>query len=102
MILQYKGRKTRNEMKSLPYVKCVIEKKGEEVQKPNDKEKIRRFLRERDLKKHLKGKTSIDGFEINDQNNDTVCHFCFFFYFSASSEIRIRRFRIYPITDASI
>ena len=31
MILQYKGRKTRNEMKSLPYVKCVIEKKGVET-----------------------------------------------------------------------
>jgi len=27
--------------------------------KPTDKEKIRRFLRERDLKKHLKGKSSI-------------------------------------------
>ena len=39
----------------------------EKIVEPN-KEKIRRFLRERDLKKHLKGKTSIDGSEINDQN----------------------------------
>jgi hypothetical protein len=35
---------------------------------PNDKEKIRKFLRERDLKKHLKGKTSIDGLGIDGQN----------------------------------
>jgi carboxyl-terminal processing protease len=45
-----------------------IKKNNDEANKePNEKEKIRKFLRERDLKKHLKGKTSIDGSEINDQ-----------------------------------
>ena len=36
---------------------------------PAGKEKIRRFLRERDLKKHLKGKTSIEGTENDDLKN---------------------------------
>ena len=45
----------------------VKKNNDEKIVEPN-KEKIRRFLRERDLKKHLKGKTSIDGSEINDQN----------------------------------
>ena len=45
----------------------VNKNNDEKIVEPN-KEKIRRFLRERDLKKHLKGKTSIDGSEINDQN----------------------------------
>ena len=35
-----------------------------------EKEKVRRFLRERDLKKHLKGKTSIDGSENNKNSNN--------------------------------
>ena len=38
--------------------------------KPTEKEKIRRFLRERDLKKHLKGKTSIEGSENNEQKKN--------------------------------
>jgi len=38
--------------------------------KPTEKEKIRRFLRERDLKKHLKGKTSIEGSENSEQKKN--------------------------------
>jgi len=38
--------------------------------KPTEKEKIRRFLRERDLKKHLKGKTSIEGSENNEHKQN--------------------------------
>jgi len=43
------------------------EKIKEEAKNPTEKEKIRRFLRERDLKKHLKGKTSIEGSEKDNQ-----------------------------------
>ena len=43
--------------------KSIIKNKekniNDKTKKPTDKEKIRRFLRERDLKKHLKGKNSI-------------------------------------------
>lgn len=39
----------------------ITEKIKEEAKNPTEKEKIRRFLRERDLKKRLKGKTSIEG-----------------------------------------
>ena len=48
-------------------ISIINKNNDEKIVEPN-KEKIRRFLRERDLKKHLKGKTSIDGSEINDQN----------------------------------
>ena len=44
------------------------EKIKEDARNPTEKEKIRRFLRERDLKKHLKGKTSIEGAEKDNQN----------------------------------
>ena len=49
----------------------ISEKINEEAKKPTDKEKIRRFLRERDLKKHLKGKTSIEGSEKDNQKKIT-------------------------------
>jgi len=43
-----------------------------EAKEPSDKEKIRRFLRERDLKKHLKGKTSIEGSNKDNQKKSTL------------------------------
>ena len=41
----------------------LLNKKEEDKKKeePSEKERMRRFLRERDLKKHLKGKSSIEG-----------------------------------------
>lgn len=45
----------------------ITEKIKEEAKNPTEKEKIRRYLRERDLKKHLKGKTSIEGSEKDNQ-----------------------------------
>jgi carboxyl-terminal processing protease len=57
------------ENKPLPNVSTNDDEKNK---KPNNKEKIRKFLRERDLKKHLKGKTSIDGSEINDLNTSNA------------------------------
>ena len=49
----------------------ITEKIKEDAKNPNEKEKIRRFLRERDLKKHLKGKTSIEGSEKDNQKKST-------------------------------
>ena len=49
----------------------LLKKINEEAKKPTEKEKIRRFLRERDLKKHLKGKTSIEGSEKDNQKKST-------------------------------
>ena len=49
----------------------ITEKIKEEAKNPTEKEKIRRFLRERDLKKHLKGKTSIEGSEKDNQKKST-------------------------------
>jgi len=43
----------------------------DETKNPTEKEKIRRYLRERDLKKHLKGKTSIEGSEKDNQKEST-------------------------------
>ncbi len=40
----------------------------DQTKNPPEKEKIRRYLRERDPKKHLKGKTSIEGSEKDNQN----------------------------------
>jgi len=45
----------------------ISKKNDEEDKKTTDKERIRLFLRERDLKKHLKGKTSIEGSEKDNQ-----------------------------------
>jgi hypothetical protein len=46
----------------------AFDKKNEnqEAKEPAEKERMRRYLRERDLKKHLKGKLSIEG----DDNED--------------------------------
>jgi len=49
----------------------ITEKINKDTKNPTEKEKIRRFLRERDLKKHLKGKTSIEGSEHDNQKNST-------------------------------
>jgi len=49
----------------------ISKKNDENAKKPTDKERIRRFLRERDLKKHLKGKTSIEGSEKDNQKKST-------------------------------
>jgi len=49
----------------------ITKKIKEEAKNPTEKEKIRRFLRERDLKKHLKGKTSIEGSEKDNQKIST-------------------------------
>ena len=46
-----------------PVAKLEKDEKDELDKEPAEKQKMRRFLRERDLKKHLKGKTSIDGQE---------------------------------------
>jgi carboxyl-terminal processing protease len=44
----------------------------EKNKEPNNKEKIRTFLRERDLKKHLKGKTSLGDSRIDGQNKSNA------------------------------
>jgi len=43
-------------------------KKENKVVEPEEKIKLRRFLREKDLKKHLKGKSSIEGIDVNTTN----------------------------------
>ena len=51
----------------MPIPKTKEESKAEDEAKTNPaKDKLRRFLREKDLKKHLKGKSSIEGIESND------------------------------------
>ena len=53
----------------MPIPKTKEESKVEEEAKANPaKEKLRRFLREKDLKKHLKGKSSIDGVESEESS----------------------------------
>ena len=47
-----------------------VEKKEDEVEEPEEKSRLRRFLREKDLKKHLKGKSSIEGAE--EENSDQL------------------------------
>ena len=49
----------------------ITEKIKDKANNSTEKEKIRRFLRERDLKKHLKGKTSIEGSEKDNQKKST-------------------------------
>ena len=44
------------------------EKKEDKIVESEEKIKLRRFLREKDLKKHLKGKSSIEGIEANNPN----------------------------------
>jgi carboxyl-terminal processing protease len=57
----------------MPIRKPKEESKAEKEAKANpEKEKLRRYLREKDLKKHLKGKSSIDGAEPEaGSNSDT-------------------------------
>ena len=43
-----------------------LDKKKDKKEEPEEKTRLRRFLREKDLKKHLKGKSSIDG--VNEKN----------------------------------
>jgi carboxyl-terminal processing protease len=57
------------ENQALPTIAKKIKEDGEN---PTKKDKIRRFLRERDLKKHLKGKTSIEGSEEHNQEKSTL------------------------------
>ena len=57
------------ENQPLPTIAEEIKENGTN---PTKKEKIRRFLRERDLKKHLKGKTSIEGSEKDNQKKSTL------------------------------
>ncbi|MZG54354.1 MAG: S41 family peptidase [Nitrospinae bacterium] len=47
-----------------------VEKKEDEEEEPEEKSRLRRFLREKDLKKHLKGKSSIEGAE--EENSDQL------------------------------
>ena len=47
-----------------------VGKKEDQEEEPKEKTKLRRFLREKDLKKHLKGKSSIEG--NDDETSDQV------------------------------
>ena len=47
-----------------------VEKIENEEEEPEEKTKLRRFLREKDLKKHLKGKSSIEG--TDDEKPDQI------------------------------
>jgi carboxyl-terminal processing protease len=42
-----------------------LKKKNNKKEEPEEKTRLRRFLREKDLKKHLKGKSSIEGMDDN-------------------------------------
>ena len=50
-------------------VSTIEKNTDQKVKETDEKEKIRRFLRERDLKKHLKGKTSIEG-SVSDEQEE--------------------------------
>ena len=52
-------------------VPTISKKNDANAKKPTEKERIRRFLRERDLKQHLKGKTSIEGSEKDKQKKSS-------------------------------
>ena len=54
------------EMKPLNELEKKEGKKGE----PEEKTRLRRFLREKDLKKHLKGKSSIEGVDEEDETDE--------------------------------
>lgn len=49
------------EVSNKPIAPSINKSESDVSKEPEEKEKMRRFLRERDLKKHLKGKTSIEG-----------------------------------------
>jgi carboxyl-terminal processing protease len=46
-----------------------FEKKKDKKEEPEAKTQLRRFLREKDLKKHLKGKSSIEGMDGNNESD---------------------------------
>ena len=48
-----------------------LEKEDEKKKEPKEKTRLRRFLREKDLKKHLKGKTSIGDVEQDSEIEST-------------------------------
>ena len=48
-----------------------LEKEDEKKKEPKEKTRLRRFLREKDLKKHLKGKTSIGDIEQDSEVKST-------------------------------
>ena len=48
-----------------------IEESTSKSKTSTDKDKIRRFLRERDLKKHLKGKSSVGEEETDNSNTES-------------------------------
>jgi carboxyl-terminal processing protease len=47
-----------------------LDKKEGEKGEPEEKTRLRRFLREKDLKKHLKGKSSIEGVDEEDETDE--------------------------------
>ena len=47
-----------------------LDKKKGEKEEPEEKTRLRRFLREKDLKKHLKGKSSIEGVDEEDETDE--------------------------------
>ena len=47
-----------------------LDKKEGKKEEPEEKTRLRRFLREKDLKKHLKGKSSIEGFDEEDETDE--------------------------------
>jgi carboxyl-terminal processing protease len=47
-----------------------LEKKDGKKEEPEEKTRLRRFLREKDLKKHLKGKSSIDGMDEGKETDE--------------------------------
>ena len=47
-----------------------LDKKEGKKEEPEEKTRLRRFLREKDLKKHLKGKSSIEGVDEEDETDE--------------------------------
>ncbi len=47
-----------------------LKKKNGKDEEPEEKTRLRRFLREKDLKKHLKGKSSIEGVDVEGEATD--------------------------------
>ena len=47
-----------------------LDKKEGKKEEPEEKSRLRRFLREKDLKKHLKGKSSIEGVDEEDETDE--------------------------------
>lgn len=47
-----------------------LEEKDDKKEEPEEKTRLRRFLREKDLKKHLKGKSSIEGVDTEEDTGE--------------------------------